>query len=81
MTKIIKTPGASLLWLQWSMYIDPLHLHPHRLQAAAMMKFELMKEQTTSGLAHVIEQHKYTDITVDLQPCHLIVPDQGLYRR
>ena len=46
-----------------------------------MMKFESIKEQTASGLQHAIEQHKYTDINVDLQPCHVIIPDKGVYRK
>ena len=54
---------------------------PSRLQAAAMAKFEEVKEQTATGLAHAIEHHKFMDIKVDLQPSHIIIPHKGFYRR
>ncbi len=52
-----------------------------RLQAAAMAKFEEIKEQTTTGMAHAIEHHKYTDISVDLKPTYVLIPEKGVYSR
>ena len=43
-----------------------------------MSKFEDLKEQTATGLQHAIEQHKYTDISVDLQPTYVLIPDKGV---
>ncbi len=52
-----------------------------RLQAAAMAKFDEIKEQTATGLQHVIEQHKYTDINIDLKPSYVIIPHGGVYKK
>ena len=51
-----------------------------RLQAAAMAKFESIKEQTATGLQHAIDEHKYTDISVDLKPSYVIIPETGSYK-
>ncbi len=48
-----------------------------RLQAAAMAKFEDLKEQTATGIQHAIDVHKYTDISIDLQPSYIIIPHGG----
>ena len=45
-----------------------------------MAKFEELKEQTASGLQYAIQQHKYTDIYVDIQPSVFIIPERGVYK-
>ena len=45
-----------------------------------MAKFDELKEQTATGLQHAIDQHKYTDIDVDLQPTYVMVPQTGVYK-
>jgi vacuolar protein sorting-associated protein 13A/C len=52
-----------------------------RLSQAAVAKFEEIKEQSATGLQHAIEQRKYTEISVDLQPSYVIIPDQGYYKK
>lgn len=52
-----------------------------RLSRAAMAKFEDIKEQSATGLKHAIEQHKYTDIRVDLKPSYVIIPHGGVYKK
>lgn len=51
-----------------------------RLQAAAMAKFQEVKQQTTSGLKYALQQHKFTEICVCLQPAHIIVPEGGVFK-
>uniref|UniRef100_K1PWM0 Vacuolar protein sorting-associated protein 13C n=1 Tax=Magallana gigas TaxID=29159 RepID=K1PWM0_MAGGI len=46
-----------------------------------MAKFEDIKEQSATGLKHAIEQHKYTDIRVDLKPSYVIIPHGGIYKK
>ncbi len=46
-----------------------------------MAKFDEIKEQTATGLQHVIEQHKYTDINIDLKPSYVIIPHGGVYKK
>ena len=50
-----------------------------RLQSAAYAKLEEIKEQTAAGLQHMIDQHKYADIDIYVQPTYLLVPDNGVY--
>ncbi|ELU14385.1 hypothetical protein CAPTEDRAFT_224867 [Capitella teleta] len=54
---------------------------PPEIQAAAMEKMEDIKEQTTAGLQYAIEQRKYTEITVNLMPTHIIVPEKGVLKK
>ena len=46
-----------------------------------MAKFEELKEQTATGLQHAISQRKYTEITVNIKPTYIIMPERGVYRR
>jgi vacuolar protein sorting-associated protein 13A/C len=46
-----------------------------------MAKFEDIKEQSATGLKFAIEQHKYTDIRVDLKPSYVIIPYGGNYKK
>lgn len=46
-----------------------------------MSKFEELKEQSATGLQFLIQQRKYTDISVELQPSYIIVPELGEYRK
>ena len=46
-----------------------------------MAKFEDLKEQSATGLQHAIQQRKYTDIKVNLQPTQVLVPEGGVYKR
>ena len=52
-----------------------------RLQAAAMAKLESVKQHSATGMQYALEQKKFTDITVSLQPNCVIIPDQGVYRK
>ena len=52
-----------------------------RLQAAAMAKLESVKQQSATGMQYALEQKKYTEISVSLQPNCIIIPDQGVYRK
>ncbi|CAH1789713.1 unnamed protein product [Owenia fusiformis] len=58
----------------------PQSVHLKQLQAAAMSKFDEIKEQTTTGLAHAIDIHKYTDVNIDLKPSYILIPQDGYYR-
>ena len=49
-----------------------------QLQAAALAKFEEVKQQTTTGFQYALQQQKYTEITVHLQPTHIIIPEKGV---
>ena len=46
-----------------------------------MAKFEELKEETATGLQHAIAQRKYTEITVNIKPTHVIMPENGVYHR
>jgi vacuolar protein sorting-associated protein 13A/C len=52
-----------------------------RIQQAAMEKMEDIREQTYAGLQYAIEQRKYTEITVNLMPAHVIIPEKGIYKK
>ncbi|WAR29642.1 VP13A-like protein [Mya arenaria] len=49
--------------------------------AAAMSKYEDIKEQTATGMQHAIDQQKYTEISVDLQSSYVIVPHGGIWTK
>ncbi|XP_065940396.1 intermembrane lipid transfer protein VPS13A isoform X3 [Magallana gigas] len=59
----------------------PKEVYLKQLSRAAMAKFEDIKEQSATGLKHAIEQHKYTDIRVDLKPSYVIIPHGGIYKK
>ena len=46
-----------------------------------MAKFESVKQQSASGMQYALEQKKFTDISVLLQPACVIIPEQGIYRQ
>lgn len=46
-----------------------------------MAKFNEVKQMSTTGLKHAIEQHKFTDIVVDLKSSYVIVPEGGFNRK
>ncbi|KFM65296.1 Vacuolar protein sorting-associated protein 13C, partial [Stegodyphus mimosarum] len=50
-----------------------------QLQAAAMLKLEDLKEMSAFGLQYAIEQHKYLDLKVDMQPVFIIIPEGGVF--
>ncbi|XP_064645587.1 intermembrane lipid transfer protein VPS13C-like isoform X5 [Lineus longissimus] len=52
-----------------------------QLTAAAMSKFDEIKEMSATGMQHAIEIHKYTDISIDLKPVHVIIPQEGVYKK
>ena len=57
------------------------HVAGCRLQAAAVAKLESVRQQSATGMQYALEQKKYTEITVSLQPNCVIIPDQGVYRK
>lgn len=52
-----------------------------RMQTAALAKFQEVKQQTVSGLKNSLQERKFIDVAVCLQPTHLIVPENGVYNR
>lgn len=66
---------------QCPFYLIHILLLFSRLSEAAVAKFEQIKEQSATGLQHAIEQRKYTEISVDLQPSYVIIPDKGYYTK
>jgi len=52
-----------------------------RLQAAAMAKLESVRQQSATGMQYALQQKKFTEISVSLQPNCIIIPDQGVYRK
>ncbi|XP_025082320.1 vacuolar protein sorting-associated protein 13A-like isoform X2 [Pomacea canaliculata] len=58
----------------------PKSVELKQLSQAAMSKFDEIKEQSTAGIQHALQQHKYTDIGVDLMPSIIIVPEGGLMK-
>ncbi|GAB1605843.1 Hypothetical predicted protein [Argonauta hians] len=46
-----------------------------------MAKFNEVKQLSATGLKHAIEQHKFTDICVDLKSSYVIVPQGGFNRK
>jgi len=52
-----------------------------RLQTAAVAKLESVRQQSATGMQYALEQKKFTDISVSLQPACVIIPDQGVYRK
>jgi len=59
----------------------PEHVHMVQLQAAAMAKLEQVKANTTTGLQYALDQRKFTEITVSLQPTYVIIPEGGAYKQ
>lgn len=53
----------------------------HRLSKAAITKFKDITKNSASGLKHAIEQHKYTDICIDMKPSYVIIPHGGQYQQ
>ena len=51
-----------------------------RFSQAAMEKFDEIKEQSSTGIQYAIEQHKYTDISVDLMSSYIIMPEGGVLK-
>lgn len=45
-----------------------------------MAKLEKVKQQTATGLQYALEQQKFTDINIVLQPTYIIVPEFGEYK-
>ena len=45
-----------------------------------MEKFDEIKEQSATGIQYAIEQHKYTDISVDLMSSYIIMPEGGVLK-
>ena len=39
-----------------------------------------MKEQTVAGLQFAIEQQKFTEVSVQVQPFYVLVPESGIYK-
>lgn len=59
----------------------PESVYLKQLSQAAMAKFNEVKQMSTTGLKHAIEQHKFTDIVVDLKSSYVIVPEGGFNRK
>ncbi|XP_067654011.1 intermembrane lipid transfer protein VPS13A-like isoform X3 [Haliotis asinina] len=59
----------------------PKSVQLKQLSQAAMAKFDEVKEQSATGLQHSIEQHKYTEISVDLMSSYVLVPEGGFMKK
>ncbi|XP_036365427.1 vacuolar protein sorting-associated protein 13A [Octopus sinensis] len=59
----------------------PESVYLKQLSQAAMAKFNEVKQLSTTGLKHAIEQHKFTDICVYLKSSYVIVPESGFNRK
>ena len=83
-----------LQWLSWSQSNNSLlqacsvmsiemciDVGDCRLQTAAVAKLESVRQQSATGMQYALEQKKFTDISVSLQPACVIIPDQGVYRK
>jgi len=46
-----------------------------------MAKMDQVKQQTTASLQYALQQRKFTDIKVSLQPTYIIIPDGGVYKQ
>ncbi|KAG8191289.1 hypothetical protein JTE90_003297 [Oedothorax gibbosus] len=51
-----------------------------QLQAQAMLKLEDLKEMSAFGLQYAIEQHKYLDLKIDMQPLFIVIPEKGVFK-
>ena len=49
-----------------------------RFSQAAMAKFDDIKEQSTTGIQHALEQHSYTEISLNLMSSYVLIPEGGL---
>nr|KAG5695914.1 hypothetical protein BaRGS_017352 [Batillaria attramentaria] len=63
-----------------SFFKPPESVQLKQFSQAAMAQFEEMKEMSATGMQHAIEQHKYTDISVDLASSYVIVPQGGIMK-
>ncbi|XP_043932244.1 vacuolar protein sorting-associated protein 13C [Protopterus annectens] len=52
-----------------------------QLTSATLMKLEEIREKTAAGLTHIIETRKILDLSIDLKPSYLIIPQTGFYHR
>ncbi|CAH1251543.1 VPS13A [Branchiostoma lanceolatum] len=57
----------------------PENVHLQDLTSVAMSKFEEFREQTATGLQHMISVRKVTDVRVDLKSSYIILPQNGFY--
>ncbi|XP_029903946.1 vacuolar protein sorting-associated protein 13C-like [Myripristis murdjan] len=49
------------------------------LTSATLSKLEEIKEKTATGLSHIIETRKVLQLSVDLKPSYLLLPQSGFY--
>ncbi|KAK6178554.1 hypothetical protein SNE40_013319 [Patella caerulea] len=63
-----------------SFFKPPESVFLKQLSNAAMAKFDEIKEQSTAGLQHAIEQRKYTEISVDVMSSYVMVPEGGFMK-
>eukprot|EP00058_Branchiostoma_floridae_P017686 XP_002603175.1 hypothetical protein BRAFLDRAFT_226506 [Branchiostoma floridae] len=57
----------------------PENVHLQDLTSVAMSKLEEFREQTATGLQHMISVRKVTDVHVDLKSSYIILPQNGFY--
>ncbi|ESO95114.1 hypothetical protein LOTGIDRAFT_160876 [Lottia gigantea] len=58
----------------------PESVYLKQLSTAAMAKFDEIKEQSTAGLQHAIDQRKYTEINVNLMSSYVMIPHGGFMK-
>ncbi|CAG2215319.1 VPS13A_C [Mytilus edulis] len=59
----------------------PEDVYLQELAQSAVAKFEKIKEQSATGLRYAIDQKKRIEISVDLQPSCVIIPEKGYYTK
>ncbi|KAK7482167.1 hypothetical protein BaRGS_00026632, partial [Batillaria attramentaria] len=61
-------------------FTPPESVQLKQFSQAAMSQFEEIREMSAAGMQHAIEQHKYTDISVNLASSCIIVPHGGVMK-
>lgn len=48
-----------------------------RVHEAAVTQIEVVKEQSKTGLAYALAQHRLTIVNVNVEPIHIFLPFEG----
>jgi vacuolar protein sorting-associated protein 13A/C len=60
-------------------FTPPESVRLNQLTAAAMSKYEEVKERSTTGMAHALERRTTLVLDVHLEPTTLLVPQMGVF--
>lgn len=56
-------------------------MYIYRIQAAAQMKLAEMKEMSTAGLQHLIQQHSVLNVELNVKSSRILIPKNGYYEK